>query len=68
MNSAEEDRIDLNELGIPSYADLRAITSLTAHGNGIWTDFTRYGGGGSTGILLWQFFDIAALDNSDFLL
>ena len=46
-------------------SDVLAVTSLTADGNGIWIDLSRYGGGG---IFLWQFFNINGLDASDFLL
>ena len=60
-----EDRIDLNEVGFASHSDVLAVTSLTADGNGIWIDLSRYGGGG---IFLWQFFNINGLDASDFLL
>ena len=60
-----EDRIDLSELGFASHSDVLAVTSLTAHGGGIWIDLSRYGGGG---IYLWQFFDIDGLDASDFLI
>ena len=60
-----EDRIDLNALGFSSHSEVRAVTSLTADGNGTWIDLSRYGGGG---ILLWQFFDIGGLDASDFLI
>ena len=60
-----EDRIDLNALGIASYSDLRAVTSLMDDGSGIWIDLSRYGGGG---IVLENFRDIDGLDASDFLL
>ena len=60
-----EDRIDLSALGFASHSDLRAVTSLTADGNGTWIDLSRYGGGG---VMFWQYRDIGALDASDFLL
>ena len=60
-----EDRIDLNTWGFSSHTDVLAVTSLTADGDGIWIDLSRYGG---EGVFLWQYFDIDGLDESDFLL
>ena len=60
-----EDLINLNEVGFSSHSEVRSVTSLTPDGNGTWIDLSRHGGGG---IMLWQFFDINALDSSDFLL
>ena len=68
-----EDRIDLNGWGISSHSDILAAASLTADGNGIWIDLSRWSGPGDggapgEGIFLWQYFDIGSLDESDFLL
>ena len=63
-----EDRIDLNAWGISSHADVIGAVSIHVENTGVWIDLTRFGGGGIFGIHLYDYFDTASLDASDFLL